>query len=47
MNYVLSIINPYGINIMKKICEELGLPLFLSTPCNGSATRIMRDFLGM
>ena len=25
MNYVLSVINPYGVNIMKRICEELSL----------------------
>ena len=47
MNYVLSVINPYGANIMKKICEELSLPIVLSTPCRGTATRIMLDLLGM
>ena len=47
MNYVLSIINPYGVNIMKKICEELNLPIVLSTPCKGTATRSMLDLLGM
>ena len=47
MNYVLSIINPYGANIMKKICEELGLPIVLSIPCRGTATRSMLDLLGM
>ena len=47
MNYVLSVINPYGANIMKKICEELGLPIVLSIPCRGTATRSMLDLLGM
>ncbi len=47
MNYVLSIINPYGANMMKKICEELDLPIVLSTPCRGTATRSMLDLLGM
>ena len=47
MNYVLSIINPYGVNIMKKICEELNLPIVLSTPCKGTATRSLLDLLGM
>ena len=43
MNYVLSVINPYGANIMKKICEELNLPIVLSSPCKGTATRNMLD----
>ena len=47
MNYVLSVINPYGANIMKKICEELNLPIVLSSPCKGTATRNMLDLLGM
>ena len=47
MNYILSIINPYGANIMKKICEELSLPIVLSTPCQGTASRTMLDLLGM
>ncbi len=47
MNYILSIINPYGANIMKKICEELALPIVLSTPCQGTASRTMLDLLGM
>ena len=47
MNYVLSIINPYGANLMKRICEELDLPIVLSTPCRGTATRSMLDLLGM
>ncbi len=47
MNYVLSVINPYGVNIMKKICEELSLPIVLSTPCRGTATKSMLDLLGI
>ena len=47
MNYVLSVINPYGANIMRRICEELSLPIVLSLPCRGTATRSMLDLLGM
>ncbi len=47
MNYILSIINPHGANIMKRICEELDLPIVLSSPCKGTATRRMLDLLGM
>ena len=47
MNYVLSVINPYGANLMMRICEELDLPIVLSTPCRGTATRSMLDLLGM
>ena len=47
MNYVLSVINPYGASLMKRICEELDLPIVLSTPCRGTATRSMLDLLGM
>ena len=47
MNYVLSVINPYGVNIMKRICEELSLPIVLSTPCRGTATKSMLDLLGI
>ena len=47
MNYVLSVINPYGVNIMNKVCEELNLPIVLSLPCRGTATRSMLDLLGM
>ena len=47
MNYVLSVINPYGVNIMNRVCEELNLPIVLSLPCRGTATRSMLDLLGM
>ena len=47
MNYVLSVINPYGANLMMRICEELDLPIVLSTPCRGTATRSILDLLGM
>ena len=47
MNYVFSVINPYGANLMMRICEELDLPIVLSTPCRGTATRSMLDLLGM
>lgn len=47
MNYVLSIINPYGAGIMKTICEGQSLPIVLSASCRGTATRNMLDLLGI
>ena len=47
MNYVISVVHPLGTNIMKKICEELSLPIVLSLPCKGTATRSMLDLLGL
>ena len=47
MNYVISVVHPLGTNIMKKICEELSLPIVLSLPCKGTATKNMLDLLGI
>lgn len=47
MNYVISVVHPLGTTIMKKICEELSLPIVLSTPCRGTATKSMLDLLGI
>ena len=47
MNYVISVVHPLGATIMKKICEEMGLPIVLSLPCKGTATRSMLDLLGL
>ena len=47
MNYVISVVHPLGANIMKKICEELSLPMVLSLPCRGTATKSMLDLLGL
>ena len=47
MNYVISVVHPLGANIMKKICEEMGLPIVLSLPCKGTATKNMLDLLGI
>ena len=47
MNYVISVVHPLGANIMQKLCEEMGLPLVLSIPCRGTATKSMLDLLGM
>ena len=47
MNYVISVVHPLGATIMQKICEELGLPIVLSLPCKGTATRSMLDLLGL
>lgn len=47
MNYVISVIHPLGAAIMKNICEGLKLPIVLSLPCKGTATRSMLDLLGL
>ncbi|MBR2605200.1 MAG: P-II family nitrogen regulator [Clostridia bacterium] len=47
MNYVISVVHPLGANIMQKLCEEMGLPIVLSIPCRGTATKSMLDLLGM
>ena len=47
MNYVISIVHPLGANIMKNICEGLSLPIVLSLPCSGTATKNMLDLLGL
>ena len=47
MNYVISVIHPLGATIMQKICEEMDLPIVLSLPCKGTATRSMLDLLGL
>ena len=47
MNYVISIVHPLGANIMQNICEGLKLPIVLSLPCEGTATRNMLDLLGL
>lgn len=47
MNYVISVVHPLGANIMGKICEELDLPIILSLPCRGTATKSMLELLGM
>ena len=47
MNYVISVIPPLGTTIMKNICEGLKLPIVLSLPCKGTATRSMLDLLGL
>ena len=47
MNHVISVVHPLGANIMQKLCEEMGLPIVLSIPCRGTATKSMLDLLGM
>ena len=47
MNYVISVVHPLGANIMKKICEELSLPIVLSIPCRGTASKSMLNLLGL
>ena len=47
MNYVISVVHPLGANIMKNICEGLDLPIVLSLPCRGTATKSTLDLLGI
>ena len=47
MNYVISVVHPLGANIMKHICEGMDLPIVLSLPCRGTATKSMLDLLGI
>ena len=47
MNYVISVVHPLGTNIMQNICEGLSLPIVLSLPCRGTATKNMLDLLGL
>ncbi len=47
MKYVISIINPEGLDIMTDICDKLGTPLTLSAYGHGTASRSMLDILGI
>ena len=47
MNSVISVVHPLGANIMKHICEGMDLPIVLSLPCRGTATKSMLDLLGI
>lgn len=47
MNYVISIIDPKGLEILADICKELDLPLALVLYGRGTATKSMLDLLGI
>lgn len=47
MNYVISIINPSGLERLLDITEKLQLPLSIELHGQGTATKSMLDLLGM
>ena len=47
MNYVISILNPRGLEIQRSICREMGLRLALVVHGKGTATKGMLDLLGI
>ncbi len=47
MKYYVSIISPNALETLTKICGELKLPLVLATRGNGTATKSMRELLGI
>lgn len=47
MNFVISICNPDNINLLQKICHDLGLPINVILRGRGTAVRSMLDLLGL
>ncbi len=47
MNYVMSIINPEGLQILTDICEKLDSPIVLSAYGRGTVSQSMMDVLGI
>lgn len=47
MNYTISIIPPHELPILSDICEGLRLPIALTLFGSGTATKSMRDLLGI
>lgn len=47
LNYVISIVNPKGVEILSDICKELQLPLTLVLYGKGTATKSMLELLGI
>ncbi len=47
MNYVISIINPSGLEVLSAISEAMRLPLSLVLHGKGTATKSMLDLLGI
>lgn len=47
MNFVISICNPDNINLLQKICHDLGLPISVILRGRGTAVRSMLDLLGL
>lgn len=47
MNYIISIINPDSLSVLKKLCSELELPLNIIMQGRGTAVQSMLDLLGI
>ena len=47
MNYIISIINPDSLSILKELCSELELPLSITMAGRGTAVKSMLDLLGI
>ncbi len=47
MKYVISIINPEGLQILTDICEKLNCPLVLTAYGTGTVSKSMADVLGI
>lgn len=47
MNFVISICNPDNINLLQKICHDLGLPISVILRGRGTAVKSMLDLLGL
>lgn len=47
MNYIISIINPDSLSILKELCSELALPLNIIMQGRGTAVQSMLDLLGI
>lgn len=47
MNFVISICNTDNINLLQKICHDLGLPISVILRGRGTAVRSMLDLLGL
>ena len=47
MNYIISIINPDSLSILKELCNTLELPVSIIMPGRGTAVKSMLDLLGI
>lgn len=47
MNYIISIINPDSLSILKELCSKLDLPLSITMAGRGTAVKSMLDLLGI
>lgn len=47
MNYVISIVDPYALDLLSDICRQMELPLTLVVHGRGTATKSMLELLGI